>query len=91
MGSAKRMRPKYLGKKLLAIRQHFDCSLTQMAERLSNEEFDVSRPSISQYESNTREPSLPILLRYARLADITIDILADDKIKLEDHFPRRKS
>ena len=57
-----------------------------MAAKLSNEEFDVSRAAISQYESNRREPSLPILLRYARLARISIDVLADDKMDLPDKF-----
>lgn len=88
MGSAKRLRPTRLGEKLLTIRQHFDCSLAQMRTKLSNKGFDVSRAAISQYESNTREPSLPVLLRYARLAGITIDVLADDEIDLADHFPK---
>lgn len=90
MGRAKRMRPARLGEKLLAIRQHFDCSLAQMAEKLSNEEFDVSRTAIAQYELNHNEPSLPILLRYARLTGITIDVLADDKLELSDYFPKHK-
>ena len=90
MGRVKRMRPALLGEKLLAIRQHFDCSLAQMARKLSNEKFTVSRTSISQYESNHNEPSLPIILRYARLAGITIDVLADDDIKLTDHFPKKR-
>lgn len=86
MGSAKRMRPERLGEKMLAIRRYFDCSLSQMAKKLSNEDFVVSRTSISQYESNVREPSLPILLRYARLAGISMDVLADDKMDLPDKF-----
>lgn len=86
MGSAKRMRPARLGEKLLAIRRYFDCSLAQMAAKLSNEDFAVSRTSISQYESNAREPSLPILLKYARVAGISIDVLADDKLDLPDRF-----
>ena len=89
MGGAKRIRPKRLGEKLLFIRQSFDCSLTQMAERLSNEFFDVRRTDISRYESDNREPPLPVLLRYARLTGITIDVLADDEIELSDHFPKR--
>jgi len=30
----------------------------------------------------TREPPLPILLRYARLAGISTDVLIDDDLKL---------
>ena len=90
MGKSKRMRPKYLGEKLQAIRQYFDCTLEQMAEKLSNEEFSIRRQAVSQYELNQNEPPLPVLLSYARMAKITIDVLADDKIQLSDHFPNRK-
>lgn len=86
MGRAKRMRPARLGEKLLAIRRYFDCSLAEMSEKLSNEDFVVSRTAISQYELNHNEPSLPILLRYARLAGISMDVLADDKMDLPDKF-----
>jgi transcriptional regulator with XRE-family HTH domain len=84
MGSAKRMRPQRLGKKLLAIRNYFDCSLAQMADRLSDDKVTVRRTDISRYELDNREPPLPILLRYARLVGTTIDVLADDEIDLPD-------
>ncbi len=73
---------KRLGEKLLAIRGHFDCSLAQMAERLSNDEFSVRSTDISKYEMGDNEPPLPVLLRYARLAGITIEVLVDDKMDL---------
>jgi len=86
MGSAKRMRPARLGEKLLAIRNHFDCSLAQMAERLSNEDFSVRRTAISQYELNDREPPLPVLLRYARIARVSLESLIDDRMELHYHI-----
>jgi transcriptional regulator with XRE-family HTH domain len=82
MGGAKRMRPERLGEKLLAIRNRLDCSLAQMADRLSNEKFSVNRTDISRYELSKREPPLPVLLRYARLAKVTIDVLVDDEADL---------
>lgn len=82
MGSAKRVRPKRLGEKLLAIRNHFDCSLAGMAERLSNDALVVSRTAISSYELNDREPPLPVLLKYARVAGVTMEVLVDDKMDL---------
>lgn len=90
MGSARRPRPKYLGEKLLFIRTHFDYSLAQMADKLPDDKLKVLRTSISQYELNDREPSLPLLLRYARMANITIDVLADDEIDLSDYFPVKR-
>lgn len=83
MGSV-RMRPERLGEKLRLIRNHFDCSLADMANRLSTDELTVRRTVISLYESNDREPPLPVLLRYARLVGITMEVLADDKLDLPE-------
>ena len=82
MGRKKRIQPKRLGEKLLAIRRHFDCSLAQMADRLSNDEFSVRRTDISKYELSAGEPPLPVLLRYARLAGVAMEALVDDKMDL---------
>lgn len=90
MGSAKRIRPKRLGEKLLAIRNHFDCSLLQMAEKLSGNEIKVSRTVISAYELNDREPPLPVLLAYARLANIYVEVLIDDRLDLPKRIPAPK-
>jgi transcriptional regulator with XRE-family HTH domain len=83
MGSV-RMRPKRLGEKLRAIRNHLDCSLADMANRLSADDVTVRRTVISLYESNDREPSLAVLLRYARLVGITLEVLADDELDLPE-------
>lgn len=88
MGRAKRMRPARLGEKLLAIRQSFDCSLAQMAERLSSDKFIVRRQAVSQYELNDNEPPLPVLLRYARLARTTMEVLVDDEMDLPGSLKR---
>jgi transcriptional regulator with XRE-family HTH domain len=37
--------------------------------------------SISQYEQGKREPSLLVVLAYARLAGVSVESLIDDKIK----------
>lgn len=84
MGSVGRLKPEKLGEKLKAIRNQFDLSFTQMAERLSDEKLIVLRTDVSRYEKGLREPSLLILLRYAKLGKTTIDTLADDTIK----FPK---
>ncbi len=84
MGSASRMKPERLGEKLLAIRRKFDYSLSQMADALSTEQVKVVRTDISRFEKGQREPSLIILLRYAKLVGISLDTLADDEIE----FPK---
>ena len=80
MGSAGRLKPEKLGGKLKAIRENFGDSFTQMATRLSDEKLIVLRTDISRYEKGLREPSLIILLQYAKLGKTTLDILADDTI-----------
>jgi transcriptional regulator with XRE-family HTH domain len=39
-----------------------------------------NRASISGYERGEREPPLPILLAYAKLAKISTDVLIDDEM-----------
>jgi transcriptional regulator with XRE-family HTH domain len=90
MGRRKRIRPKRLGEKLLLIRKYFDCSLAEMAERLSTDEFSLRRTDISKYELDTNEPPLPVLLRYARLVGVSMDILVDDALELPPSLPSRK-
>lgn len=84
MGSAKRMArhaPKRLGEKLRRIRESFGDSQGAFLERLGNPE-SILQTSISSYEGGRREPPLLILLRYARLAGVSIDVLVDDKLDL---------
>ncbi len=42
---------------------------------------------ISEYERGVREPPLPILLRYARLAGVPTEVLIDDELALPDKLP----
>jgi len=78
MGKTKRDTPRNLAKKLRQIRLSLDLSQGDMASRLDVKE----RASVSGYENGTREPPLPILLKYARLAGVSTDVLIDDKLKL---------
>jgi transcriptional regulator with XRE-family HTH domain len=79
MASSRRKQPKRLAKKLLAIRSQLGLSQTEMARRL---DLEKAYTVISAYERGTREPDLITLLRYARLARVTVDVLIDDKMKL---------
>lgn len=80
MASLRRKQPKRLARKLLAIRNRLGLSQTEMARRL---DLDKAYTVISAYERGTREPDLITLLRYARLAGVTVDVLIDDKLKLK--------
>lgn len=78
MGNARR-KPKKLAQKLLAVRQRLGVSQTEMASLL---ELKQTYTVVSSYESGRREPDLIILLNYARLANVAVDVLIDDKMKL---------
>ncbi len=80
MGNTRR-RPKNLPRKLLAIRKKLDVSQTEMARLL---DLDVAYTAVSGYELGTRQPDLLVLLRYARLAKVSTDVLIDDRLKLPD-------
>jgi len=80
MGRGVRLRPKHLGKKLKQIRAMLELSQVGMAEAL---DFPTVHPTnISGYETGKREPPYPVLLKYARLAHVSTDVLIDDKLNL---------
>ncbi len=79
MGKPPREKPKRLARKLLAIRERLGASQTEMAKLLK---LKKTYTVISSYERGTGEPNLIILLRYARLARVSTDVLIDDKLDL---------
>lgn len=84
MGAGKRLdkhSPKRLGEKLRIIRRNFGDSQAEFLERLGNPD-SILQGSISGYERGQREPPLLILLAYARLAKVPVDILVDDEAEL---------
>jgi transcriptional regulator with XRE-family HTH domain len=86
-----RRKPERLPAKLLTIRQKMEVSQSQMAKLL---ELETGYPRISEYEIGKREPDLIILLRYAKLARVSMDVLADDarELKFRKNWkpPKRK-
>lgn len=82
MGRAKRVMPKHLGIKLFTIRESLDLTLEGLIEKLNCSEIPLYPASISMYESGKREPPLLVLLRYARLGNIPMETLVDDKLQL---------
>ena len=79
MGRTRRRKPKRLGRKLAAIRNELGVSQSEMARLLN---LQASYTVVSSYELGTGEPDLLTLLRYARLARISTDVLIDDKLNL---------
>ncbi|HLL13797.1 MAG TPA: helix-turn-helix transcriptional regulator [Pyrinomonadaceae bacterium] len=87
MGTKPRQRPRRLGEKLLAIRNALGPSQSEMVRRLDVEGIVPSQ--ISEFETGKREPSLIVVLQYARLAGVCVDVLIDDKLDLPDKLPAK--
>lgn len=86
MGVA-RQKVKRLPKKLLQLRVRLGLSQSEMHHRLGIEDM-VPYNRISDYERGKREPPLKILLRYARVCGVTMEVLADDELDLPKKFTR---
>lgn len=87
MGRAARSKPVRLAEKLKSIREKLGFSQGEIVLRLKLEESTISRSSIAGYELGMKEPPLPILLKYARLANVIVDVLIDDELNLPDQLP----
>jgi transcriptional regulator with XRE-family HTH domain len=86
MGRKARAKPERLAEKLRAIREAFGLSQGELVRRLDAGDL-IDAKHVSKFELDEREPSLLVLLRYARLAGVTIDVLADDELDLPDKLP----
>jgi len=86
MGRASREKPARLAEKLLQIRTALELSQNGMLRRLGVAEKGY-RNYISDFENGVREPSLPVLLKYARLVGVSMDVLVDDKLDLPEQLP----
>jgi len=84
MGTASRPKPKRLAKKLLQIRESLGLSQGEIIRRLG---YKMFQGTISAFEHGRREPALPILLSYASLAGICVDVLIDDRLNLPAKLP----
>ena len=75
-----------LAKKLRKIRQQLRLSQNEILDRLGFADH-LFRSNISQYERGLRVPSPPVLLAYARLANVDLALLIDDDLDLPEEIP----
>jgi transcriptional regulator with XRE-family HTH domain len=88
MARGPREKPKRLAEKLLTVRQILGLSQSEMLKRLEADD-RMAYHRISEFETGKGEPSLLILLAYARAANISTDVLIDDELDLPDKLPSR--
>lgn len=92
MGRSHRPIPDRLGEKLYFIRRRFKLTQQQMYERLRlglDKDIDPVKlyvSHISEYEREAREPPLRILLEYARIARLPLEVLADTWMHLPGDY-----
>jgi transcriptional regulator with XRE-family HTH domain len=86
MGRTPSEKPAKLAEKLVRIRKELNLSQAEIIYRLGLEE-KLTREDISKYERGLRVPHILSLLRYARIANVWMDVLVDDELDLPERLP----
>jgi len=89
MGRGARQQPQRLAEKLYNIRTRLNLSQTEMRDHLGLPK-TYHHSFISLWERGKREPSLLVLLNYARSVSAPLDLLVDDELDLPQAEPRNQ-
>src|SRR5437764_6008496 len=81
-----KFRKPILAEKLLHIRTSMGLSQNQMIVRMGLQD-ELLREEISDFQRNKRLPSLDVVLRYARAANVAVEALIDDELSLPKILP----
>ena len=81
----RRPKQKYLGRKLRQIRETLGISQAHLPARLRRPNLHPGR--ISEYERSEREPALSVLLAYADLAGVHLEVIVNDNVELPEKLP----
>lgn len=86
MGKKGRERPIQLAEKLRQIRIGLGLSQTELIRHMGLEE-RLTKSNISAFERGTHEPSLLILYAYSEAANVFLEVLVRDDLRLPDKIP----
>ena len=86
MGKNPRRRQRHLPDKLRQIRESLKLSQNEILLRMGLGE-ELTRNIISNYEHGHREPPLYVLLEYAALAGVCLDVLVNDNFEMPKQLP----
>jgi transcriptional regulator with XRE-family HTH domain len=91
MGRRARPRADRLNEKIRQIREAYGWTQPEFIRRLGLEE-EITQSDVQAFERDpdsrwAREPALPHLLKIARVAGVTIDVLVDPEQELPDVLP----
>jgi transcriptional regulator with XRE-family HTH domain len=90
MGRSQRVRPARLPEKLLQIRNALSLTQEQMIKRLNYIASPLHPQNVSGFETGEREPSLLVILAYARCVNLSTDYLIDDDLDLPAELPSKR-
>ena len=88
MGKGARRQPQRLAGKLRDVRLALGLSQSELLRKLGAEDL-ITYHRISDYELGKNEPPLDVLLSYARLAGVCVDVLIDDDLDLPAKLPAK--
>lgn len=86
MGRSSRPKPARLSEKLLQVRTALGLSQNGIIRQMGLTD-EVLREEISLFEHGVRVPPLPVLLAYARTANVSVEALIDDDLDLPSELP----
>lgn len=85
-----RQKPARLAEKLKEVRDKLGLSQNGMIRRLGYVD-ELTQAEVSAFERGIRIPPIPVLLEYARAANVYVDALIDDAVDLPELPSRKKS
>jgi transcriptional regulator with XRE-family HTH domain len=88
-GRGSREIPSKLGMKLAKIRDYLGVSQDGLVRKFGLSD-RLMRIEISKYERGVREPALAVFLKYARAADVNVEVVMDDDLKLPSALLQRR-
>ena len=84
MGRQRRPQPKFLAKKLKAIREELGIGQLEMSRRLGKFALPLDGAKVSKFERGEREPNLLEIVAYCNMAQIEASVLIDDRWTVKD-------
>lgn len=89
MGSSPRPRPMRLAEKLTQIRLRLGLTQAEMFERLGDTGTRLRVGHVGEFETGNRVPTLQVVLAYARVAGIPMELIVDDDLDLPSRLPSK--
>jgi transcriptional regulator with XRE-family HTH domain len=85
-----RIRPMKLPAKLLRIREALGLTQGELIEKMKFDE-SVKQQHVSAWEKGIREPDLLSLVKYAKAANVCLEVIVDDAHDLPAVIPAKKT